>query len=825
MLFRSIRAEQQRRATEKASVSSPSATEPDLDAINAELSAAANAPTNEPMQSPFRRSPSFADHSDDQIKELVSKRRASAPTNANELLDLVLAEEELHARGLSDKKAEVIKQLRKGWEVASDEALALKWKSGVNHIMTTLVPEKIKAVQAALAQHDFEAAEQHLNDLARLAEHADKWSLPSSPKARERIKSTLTEDERATISRAIEGIRDIHKQMSIAVAAYADRVQTPVAKKVASRIQAQRELPLDKPAAASPAPASTPETDEFGFSTEDIPEPTSEPSEEDLAPAPASEPSPTVENNEWKDEEARLREKVAALREKAAAARAKASEIRKRMSFMPDPKEQAYADARVFSTHLDLGLALLKLGYVKFRVWAAQMLQQLGTDGTSLYSLRRIYRMLRDDAGSTRTLLNNDEDYEYVRKLMDPATATNTTLIGNEPAEKAPGYFGDMANMLDWVGNTTFFQGEMGQPGTGRMHRIFVEKSEAGSSILPVLSIAYIANKKVVYTGDTIGQNANGDWVFEHVASKAQRENKLRPYTTSNLSASFVTDHAAPVRMQESGEARDHAARVRDTLDAINSLYPVDREGRLSFINEDRIARWAAAARWVDDQGHRLPIKAQPISQDRVAIIIPTARAERAPQDEPFSQVVEQTPSESKVPKSEQIEYEKEGIEEAKIRNSPNERVIEIDGGGMLLTIKLGGLISSFAPRNSIWIQGLYSEKKGAETRLAQEAARIAVEANRPLAWGKSPWAQEFYKKLGFKSDEYGNFVVSVSELRQFLERQSAQNKDNAQPVTNNPNYAPLVAEAELVDKSAWGASHIPTTSEGTPIEIGRAHV
>jgi hypothetical protein len=161
------------------------------------------------------------------------------------------------------------------------------------------------------------------------------------------------------------------------------------------------------------------------------------------------------------------------------------------------------------------------------------------------------------------------------------------------------------------------------------------------------------------------------------------------------------------------------------------------------------------------------------------------------------------------------LDFELEGIQQSK--DDPDRTVIETESGSGIALQTKNTPRSSWAPENAIWIVGLASKKRGDGTSLVRQAAELAVAENRPLAFEQSPAAQDFYTKLGFKPDNFGNFVIPVSDLRTFLAKPVAPTPEGAvAPV--EPVVEPVVAEPQPVAEVAperWDEEYVSSVEEG----------
>ncbi len=407
---------------------------------------------------------------------------------------------------------------------------------------------------------------------------------------------TLTETEgaRALIPLAPDGYRENFDNFSVFLQRYAgwdyDRARAaakPLFENVDNAAQDEEafaELERQRAEEAAAAPAPTQE-----------------------APAPEATPNPepsALDAVNAELEANRLKRKAAKDRASAAARKAQG----KLGFFGADPTEQAVAEARLFKAHVELGYLLLKKGYVKFKIWAREFMRE-SDDLASIKVLRRVYRMLRDTPTDAANLIKvPEEQIQAVNAAMDAAGVTERTILATTPSLESPGYFGEVENLIDWVGNTTFFEGRTGYAGAGKAHRLFVDTPDVGDLVNPSYRLVYLFNGEVVPTGDVVTRQNETEWAFNGQANANVRADRFRMYTTTLLDGSFteLPDGSAKGKSKMS-------ATTRAQWNAFNKIVSYDDTGRLSFKSQEEVARWAASVRFVDGDQH-YPVIAEPVS-------------------------------------------------------------------------------------------------------------------------------------------------------------------------------------------------------------------
>lgn len=309
------------------------------------------------------------------------------------------------------------------------------------------------------------------------------------------------------------------------------------------------------------------------------------------APTPAETPPATATEPVVSELDA-IDAELAANKIKREQARQRARAAYGRLGFFGgDPVEQAIADGRVWKANVELGYLLLKKGYVRFKIWAREYLRQNADDPSSMRLLRRIYRMLRDDPASAASLLNVPED--QIASLSGGMDASiNNVSLAPEPQIKDPGYFGAIENVLDWAGNTTFFEGRESVPGGGKSHRIYLDEVIEDVTY----DVVYRFEGKTYRTGDRVSRHG-GEWLFGYGVGAGPRAARFRLYSTTQLTASFA-----------GGESASRVAEdTRRNIIAFNQIAQFDASGRLAFSRSDEVARWISSVRYEKDD-FRFPV-------------------------------------------------------------------------------------------------------------------------------------------------------------------------------------------------------------------------
>jgi len=313
---------------------------------------------------------------------------------------------------------------------------------------------------------------------------------------------------------------------------------------------------------------------------------------------------------------AAAKEKIQKIKERARAAARKAQGS---LGFFgTDPTEQAIAEARLFKAHVELGYLLLKKGYVKFKIWAREFIRESG-DISSIRHLRRVYSKLRDTPDAAAELIEKPADQVQVAVSgMDADTETERTVIADTPSTQAPGYFGSIENLMDWLGNTTFFEGRSGMPGSGKSHRIYVDTVETDGLSGASYRLVYLFGKDVVPTGDVVVKTNDTEWAFNGQAVSAENADLFRMYTTTLLDGSFTE------LPDGSAEEKSHIVRqVRSQWNAFNQIVRLNDRGQLSFRSPGDVARWAASNRFVDGD-QRYALKADMFDNEIVVFLAGT---------------------------------------------------------------------------------------------------------------------------------------------------------------------------------------------------------
>lgn len=509
-------------------------------------------------------------------------------------------------------------------EASYDEAVRAALPQ-VDTLVNESLPALVNQVSQAMADGDFETASNLSDQLTREAARLQRFDAPEIQRAFGR---TLTPEQQDDFKRKRAAAEQLAKDVQRTVAARAKSSGTPVGTAVAERMApkpTQAELPLDTPpvtpqgevpTTATEGPpmsrdSSTPQTpavDEFGLSVEDAPAdqaaidaafaeletqreapaPAETPQE---APAPAETPPATATEPVVSELDA-IDAELAANKLKREQARQRARAAYGRLGFFGgDPVEQAIADGRVWKANVELGYLLLKKGYVRFKIWAREYLRQNADDPSSMRLLRRIYRMLRDDPASAASLLNVPED--QIASLSGGMDASiNNVSLAPEPQIKDPGYFGAIENVLDWAGNTTFFEGRKSVPGGGKSHRIYLDEVIEGLTY----NVVYRYEGKTYRTGDRVSRHG-GEWLFGYGVGEGPRASRFRKYSTTQLVASFT-----------GGESASRVAEdTRRNIIAFNQIAQFEASGRLAFSRREEVARWISSVRYEKDD-FRFPV-------------------------------------------------------------------------------------------------------------------------------------------------------------------------------------------------------------------------
>lgn len=336
---------------------------------------------------------------------------------------------------------------------------------------------------------------------------------------------------------------------------------------------------------------------------------------QDVGPAPASSAEVTapVEEAAPAPQEVSELEAVDAqlalnkIKREKALARARKAGARVNLGF--DPFEQASIQARLLSSHVELGYLLVKKGYLKFKIWSREYLKTADPEATGL--MRRIYRILRDTPKVAADMLHVPEsEVANFSAGMDAQGSVSRTALDTLPQVPEPlGVFGSDENLMDWEGNTTFFEGRASFPGAAKAHRIFVNLANADDLVNPSHKLSYIYEGKLYDTGDVVTKTEAG-WQFNGLAPLPQRQEKFRQYTTTLIDLPFVSaGQSAP------------AGIARRQITAFNELVQFDDEGRLSFANESDIARWAVSTRYVDGDA-RYPLTVNRESENAISVVL-----------------------------------------------------------------------------------------------------------------------------------------------------------------------------------------------------------
>lgn len=504
-------------------------------------------------------------------------------------------------------------------EASYDEAVRAALPQ-VDTLINESLPALVNQVSQAMVDGDFETASNLSDQLTRESARLQRFDAPEIQRAFGR---TLTPEQQDDFKRKRTAAEQLAKDVQRTVAARAKSSGTPVGTAVAERMApkpTQAELPLDTPpitpqgeapTTATEGPpmsrdSSTPQTpavDEFGLPVEDAPAdqaaidaafaeletqqeapaPAETPQE---APAPAETPPATATEPVVSELDA-IDAELAANKIKREKARQRARAARGRLGFFGgDPIEQAIADGRVWKANVELGYLLLKKGYVRFKIWAREYLRQNADDPSSMRLLRRIYRMLRDDPTSAASLL--DVPADQIASLSGGMDASiNNVSLAPEPQIKDPGYFGAIENVLDWAGNTTFFEGRESVPGSGKSHEIFLEEVIEGVTY----NIVYIypaVGGKPYRTGDRISKRGD-EWLFGYGVSEGTRKSRFLKYSTAMLQTSFTGDTRTSTRIWKD---------TRKQIAAFNQIARFDNSGRLSFSQSGDVARWISSVRY-----------------------------------------------------------------------------------------------------------------------------------------------------------------------------------------------------------------------------------
>lgn len=489
----------------------------------------------------------------------------------------------------------------------------------IDTLVNESLPALVNQVSQALADGDFETA----SSLSRrLSGEANRFQRFDAPEIQQAFGRVLTPEQQDDLKRKRTAAEQLAKDVQRTVAARAKASGTPVGTAVAERMapkptQAELSLdtPVEVPAVQTPVvePSPTPAVDEFGLPVEDAPvdeavidEAFAELETPREAPTPAETP-PASAVEPVVSELAAVDAELEANKIKRQKARERARAARGRLGFFGgDPIEQAIADGRVWKANVELGYLLLKKGYIRFKIWAREYLRQNADDPAAMRLLRRIYRMLRDDPASAASLLDVPADQiESLSGGMD--ASINNVSLAPEPQIKDPGYFGAIENVLDWAGNTTFFEGRESVPGGGKSHEIFLEEVIEGVTY----NIVYIypaVGGKPYRTGDRISKRGD-EWLFGYGVSEGTRKSRFLKYSTAMLQTSFTGDTRTSTRIWKD---------TRKQIAAFNQIARFDNSGRLSFSQSGDVARWISSVRY-EKGDMRFPVTGD-LSGNEIAI-------------------------------------------------------------------------------------------------------------------------------------------------------------------------------------------------------------
>lgn len=513
----------------------------------------------------------------------------------------------------------------------------------VEEQVNTFIPARVQKISQALDEGDFETAASQFKALEGIAQLA----VLDRPEVARAITARLSPEQQNKIKKAREAANDLVKTVRQHIAAKAAEHNTPVSQAAAQSIAPkpkQAELSLDTPVSPVQAPvasvpgkpvlaepsavAPTAATDELGTPAETVAPDEAAVAQDDEAfaelerqraeeaatqaptqeaPAPVESPNPEPSALDAVNAElAAAKEKIQKIKERARAAARKAQGS---LGFFgTDPTEQAVAEARLFKAHVELGYLLLKKGYVKFKIWAREFIRE-SDDLASIKVLRRVYRMLRDTPDAASDLIRvPQEGIRAVNSAMDAAGVTERIILATTPSIESPGYFGEAENMIDWAGNTTFFEGRTGYAGAGKAHRLYVDSVDVGDLVNSSYRLVYLFNGEVVPTGDVVTRQNETEWAFNGQANANVRADRFRMYTTTLLDGSFteLPDGSAAAKSKMSSAARAQ-------WNAFNQIVRLDETGRLSFQSQEEVARWAASVRFIDGDMH-YPVIAEPVS-------------------------------------------------------------------------------------------------------------------------------------------------------------------------------------------------------------------
>lgn len=291
-------------------------------------------------------------------------------------------------------------------------------------------------------------------------------------------------------------------------------------------------------------------------------------------PAPASELEALAENAR------KAQERIRKVQEARRAAREK-------LGAVPNIREQAEADAELTKAYLDFGGAILKLNYVKFKVWAREFVKAFGNDIAALRAARRIYRMLRDGSATGGREVSDD-----IRSRMDSEETLRRTVLEDTPEGAGLGVFGSENNMMDWLANSQFFDDN-----TGRFHKVYLDAPEADLTETSYAIVYVDRDGNVKPTGDRVTRRDDGVWEFGFRYRPEAKKDRMGLYRSAVV-GSFnegVSDGSSVARATENAAARRQVRLTRD--------YPLDEFGRYTLYDYNDAVRWAGSVRFVNPDG------------------------------------------------------------------------------------------------------------------------------------------------------------------------------------------------------------------------------
>lgn len=466
--------------------------------------------------------------------------------------------------------------------VSREDQIANQFPKVFNDTVNTLVPQRVRNVSEALERGDLARATAELDTLRKVAQFGF-----INPEISRVISARFSPEQQAKFKNDREAVNALVEEVAKSVETRAAEAGRGVAENEV-RQQPVEELPL-----FSQEPAASLAVVEEVAPAEETP---SAPTTEEIAPTPA--PNPELEA---------VDAQIAIAKAKAAKARAKVRASLGKTNFGVNPLEQAALSARMLSSHAELGYLLLKKGFIKFKAWSREFLKNADPDAT--YLLRRIYRMLRDTPAEVEQMLHLAEgSVASISPSLEAGSVASRIPLDTVPGVDSPlGVFGSDINLMDWAGNTTFFEGRASMKGAGKGHRIFIKPSEGDDLLNPNHKVSYIYEGVVYDTGDVVTRTETG-WVFNGRAAESFRGEKFHQYTTTAINLPFT----------EAARATP-AEQLRTQNNAFAKVVQFNDEGRLAFKSESDIARWAASTRFVDGD-YRFPVSLDQPASDRITV-------------------------------------------------------------------------------------------------------------------------------------------------------------------------------------------------------------